>query len=352
MTRITEIQKQLKSLKEDAHKSYRQEEKPGKIAAATGFFHSCGEAIYFILTEKENIVFALLSLITISMGYFIGTQVLDWIPQEIWDSADDEEHTIVSLILLLWFFICVGLVAYPLGILTACMGASYILRFQGRQSTIAECLKIVMPKAWTLWIFSWLDGWWTFMRILERLPKKNDRTPRSTKIYNEMVYQAWKLATLGFIPATVCGRNLGDACKDSLLLIKKRFRDLAILRLGYSIICWIIAIAAYVGVFLTAIYFPDIKFGNNEIYSFYFIAAFPIILSLSIIMLIFRPIYIIAACRIYAFYARENQIDIKLPEKSARALSTLVCFILLLAALLITAVFRDELGISALLAEQ
>ena len=95
-------------------------------------------------------------------------------------------------------FVCVGLVAYPLGLLTACMGASYMLRFCGRPSTIAECLKIVLPKSWTLWIFSWLDGWWTMERILERLPKKNDRTPLSVKLANEAVYQAWKISSMGF----------------------------------------------------------------------------------------------------------------------------------------------------------
>lgn len=77
---------------------------------------------------------------------------------------------------------------------------------------------------------------------------------------------------------------------------------LAKLRIGYSLVCWIVGIAAYAGMFFLMFYIP--LSGHHEIFSFYFIAGFPIIAALTLIMLIFRPLYIISGCRIYAFYAR------------------------------------------------
>ena len=156
-------------------------------------------SLRFIFSEKENILFALLQLAVIGLGYYIWVEGLAVVPEEVWEKSDSSDsNDAAALIVLVWSFVCVGLVAYPLGLLTACMGASYMLRFCGRPSTIAECLKIVLPKSWTLWIFSWLDGWWTMERILERLPKKNDRTPLSVKLANEAVYQAWKISSMGF----------------------------------------------------------------------------------------------------------------------------------------------------------
>ena len=354
--KTSEIKEELYSLKDNAYSNYKAEECPGKKESLSGFFNSSYASLHFIFSEKENILFALLQLAVVGLGYFLWTQMLDWIPQEVWDEVrkdSDDGASILDLILLLWSFICVGIVAYPLGILTSCMGASYILRFQGKPSTIAECLKIVMHKSWTMWVFSWLDGWWTVLRILERLPKKNDRTPRSVKIRNEIIYQAWKMASLGFMPALICGRSVSEACKDSLSLLKNKFAQLAKLRLGYSAICWILAIVCYIGTFVimaTTQIIPKMGGGHNAIYSFYFITGFPIVVTLTFIMVIFRPIYIISACRIYAFYTREKNIEIKLPETSSKAISSLVAFVVLLIITAVVVLYRDEIGLSEILA--
>ena len=341
----------LSSLKNKAYRNIKEADKPTKKDSLIGFFDNCSFAVCFILSEKENVLFAFLSVAVIAAGYFAGVQILDWIPQEIWDEVKDKDNddTILSLVLMAWSFVCIGLVTYPLGIVTACMGASYILRANGRQSTIAECLKIVMPKSWTLWVFSWLDGWWTFMRILERLPKKNDHTPLSVKLRNEAIYQAWKIASLGFVPALVCGRSISESCADSIGLLKDKFLPLAKLRAGYSIICWIISIAAYVSMFFFMFYFSGKSFGHNEIYSFYFIAGFPIVLACTIILMIFRPLYIISACRIYASYAKDKNIDVKLPHESSKAVSSLIAFVVLLIIFGVIFLYRQELGLSDIL---
>lgn len=355
MNGVGTIKNELADLKSNAYKNYNNKGRPSITTATLGFFKSCGVSLYLIFTEKENILFAFMSLVCMALVYFFGIKVLDWIPQEVWDSLKAEEgknHTLLDLILIIWAFICVGIVAYPLGIFTACMGASYMLRFQGKESTISECLKIVLPKSWTLWIFSWIDGWWTFCRIVDRLPKKNDRTPASTKIMKETIYQAWKLASLGFLPATVCGRNLKEACADSLKLMKDRFSMQAKLRIGYSVVCWIVGIGSYIGTIFMVFYSNDLKIGSNEIYSFYFLAGAPIVVALTIIMLFFRPLYIISACRIYAFYAREKGIEVELPEKSPKFVSSLIVFLLLLAAVAVVYLWRDELGLSDVLSEK
>ena len=355
MNGVGTIKEELTNLKNKAYVNYGNKEKPSKTTATLGFFRSCGVSLYLIFTEKENILFALLSLVCMALVYFLGIKVLDWIPQEIWDSLkakDGKDHTLLDLAVTIWAFVCCGIVAYPLGIFTACMGASYMLRFQGKESTISECLKIVLPKSWTLWVFSWIDGWWTFWRIVERLPSKNDRTPLRTKIMRETIYQAWKLASLGFLPATVCGRSLKEACTDSLNLLQDRFSMLVKLRIGYSVVCWIVGIGSYIGAALMMFYFKDLRIGSNDIYSFYFLAGAPIVVALAIIMLFFRPLYVISACRIYAFYAREKGIEVKLPEKSQKFVSSLIVFLLLLAAVAVVYLWRDELGLSDILSEK
>lgn len=340
----------LTSFKNKAYKSFQQKDSPNKKDSLLSFFNNSAFSLRFILSEKENILFAALSVSVVAIGYFVGVQILDWIPQEVWDAVEkDDDNALLNLALLIWSFVCIGLVAYPLGIVTACMGASYILRSQGRASTIAECLKIVMPRSWTLWVFSWLDGWWTFMRILERLPKKNDRTPYAVKLKDEAIYQAWKIASLGFIPALVCGRTVAESCQDSLCLLKDKFIPLAKLRFGYSVICWIVGISAYVSMFFFMFYFAGRSFGHNEIYSFYFVAGFPIVIACTIIMMVFRPLYIISACRIYAFYAKDKGIEIKLPKKTSQITSSFVAFCVLLIIASVAFLYRQELGISDML---
>lgn len=346
------IRGELRNLKSSSASATKNKTRPSRTDSVKSFFGNGAASLYFIFSEKENILFAFLQLAVIALGYLLWTQMLDWIPQEVWDNLkkSDDGDLLLSIVFIAWSFFCVGLVAFPLGILTACMGASYILRFQGRTSTIAECLKVVLGKSWSLWVFSWLDGWWTVLRILERLPKKNDRTPLSVKLANEAAYQAWKAATLGFIPAVICGRSLTDSCKDSLMLLKDRFLPLFKLRIGYSLICWIFGIGSYLGVFFMFPYMRDWAGSHNGVYTFYFFAGFPAVAALTFIMLVFRPIYIISACRIYAFYAKEKNIEIKLPQTSSATISALTAFAVLAVIMATVFLYRDELGLSAILA--
>lgn len=331
-------------LKTKAYKETDFSENPGYFGSIGSFFTSIAASLRFIFTEKENIVFALLQWATIALVYFIWIQGLSWIPEEIW--KNDTENTAANLILLVWSLACVGLAAFPLGILTACMNASCLLRFQNKESTFTDCMKAAFSRAGTLWIFSWIDGWWTVKRILERLPKKNDRTLRSVKIEREIIYQLWKMISLGFIPALLYGRNFKDACKDSLFLLKKRFLPLIKLRLGYSFVCWIVGIGCYAGTVLFFCYMDKMP-DEYDIYSWYFYAGLPLILALLIIMILFRPLYIISACRIYINYACDEGITPNLPQRTSAFTNILVIFLCFAAIIGVVLLFHQQLGIDS-----
>lgn len=331
-------------LKTKAYKETDFSENPGYFGSIGSFFTSIAASLRFIFTEKENIVFALLQWATIALVYFIWIQGLSWIPEEIW--KNDTENTAANLILLVWSLACVGLAAFPLGILTACMNASCLLRFQNKESTFTDCMKAAFSRAGTLWIFSWIDGWWTVKRILERLPKKNDRTLRSVKIEREIIYQLWKMISLGFIPALLYGRSFKDACKDSLFLLKKRFLPLIKLRLGYSFVCWIVGIGCYAGTVLFFCYMDKMP-DEYDIYSWYFYAGLPLILALLIIMILFRPLYIISACRIYINYACDEGITPNLPQRTSAFTNILVIFLCFAAIIGVILLFHQQLGIDS-----
>ena len=331
-------------LKTKAYKETDFSENPGYFGSIGSFFTSIAASLRFIFTEKENIVFALLQWATIALVYFIWTQGLSWIPEEIW--KNDTENTAANLILLVWSLACVGLAAFPLGILTACMNASCLLRFQNKESTFTDCMKAAFSRAGTLWIFSWIDGWWTVKRILERLPKKNDRTLRSVKIEREIIYQLWKMISLGFIPALLYGRSFKDACKDSLFLLKKRFLPLIKLRLGYSFVCWIVGIGCYAGTVLFFCYMDKMP-DEYDIYSWYFYAGFPLIIALLTIIVLFRPLYIISACRIYINYACDEGITPNLPQRTSAFTNILVIFLCFAAIIGVVLLFHQQLGIDS-----
>lgn len=342
----------LEQLRSEVATITQSEEKPDILSSMGGFFTNCAKSFRFILSEKENIVFALLQLASIGLGYYLWVQILDWIPDDVWQEMrkdkDNNSGGIANLIILLWSFVCVGITAFPIGFFTSCMGASFILRFNGQKSTVVNCVHLALNRLWSIWIFSWVDGWWTVNRILERLPKKKNRTPTSRKILNEAIYQAWKLATLGFLPAIISGRTIADSIKDTISLTKNRFIDLAKLRVAYSAICWILGIGAYVLLIFILIKYPNLMSSENKIYNFYMLAGLPMMFALTFIMIIFRPLYIISSFRIYANYMREKRITITLPQKSP-AYTALIVFGILIILVGTTYIYRDEIGITKIL---
>ncbi len=225
-----------------------------------------GYAVSLGLKEKEIFLFALLQWASIGIAYLLWVQILDWIPEEVWRSTDESDQgSIADLVLFAWSFVCVGVAAFPLGILTGCMGATHFLHKQGRESSVATCLMLVLPSSWALWMFHWADGWITVNRIMDRLPDKNDTTTPAQRALNEALYNAWKLGVSGVLPRIVSGNNLIQSGRNSVVFVKDNFLEVAKLRAGYSALCWVVGIGAYVGVILLFMN-VDIVPEGSEIY--------------------------------------------------------------------------------------
>lgn len=344
-------------MRSKAKEVVEESENPGKLESMSGFLSESMCSLRFILCEKENFLFAFLQFVAVGLCYYLWIEALGWIPDDVWDSLkghDRDSGGLIDLLLIVWGFICIGIAAYPVGIFTSCVCASFILRFSGRQSTVLECLKIAMQRSKTVWVFSWLDGWWTVKRILERLPKKKDRTSIGEKILREVLYQAWKIVSLGFLPALISGRTVKEAGEDSINLLKRRFKNLAKLRFGYSALCWIIGIACYAYMIYYLIFSAHdlveaMNIKTSGVHKVFIVLGLPMLGYLSVVMLFLRPIYLISACRIYVNYARDYNIKMNLPEKSPSVLSSLFLFGLLCLIAGAIVIFREQLGITGIL---
>ena len=347
---------QLKELSEQAQlivKNCKEQRK--NIAQANSYWFYVKKSIWHLLTEKENLLFALLQWAAIGLAYYLFVIAMNWIPPEMWEAIGNDNDSVpisVCLIFWAWGMLCVGLAAYPIGLLTGCMSASAILKSEGKESTVADCLKMVVPFSWIVWSFSWFDGWLTVEQILERLPKKNDRTPRAVKIAKEGLYQAWKLCSLGFLPSIIYGKSFIQAGTESLKFLQNRFWVLSKLRIVHIVICWVIGVGCFVGGIIFIIAFPSVVGGDldtgNTVYKIYMGMCIPLLFSLALLLVVFRPIYITAATYIYVDYAQETSMPRQLPKPSSRTVSALVAFIILCVLMGIIILFRDQLGITSL----
>lgn len=352
---VREYMTEMRAVRDDIHELKSQRRRPSGDAAMAGFSKRARASSRLLFIERELIVFALMQWLVIALGYYLWVQILGWIPDEVWHSVEDSDGaSIVDIILLLWSVVIVGVVSFPLGILSACMGAVHFLHRQGERSTIARCLRLVLPNAWPIWIFSWVDGWWTVMRILDRLPKRNDSRSRADKLRSEALFQAWKLGTLGILPALTLGKGLVESGRESVKFVGARFRDVAILRFGYSTLCWIIGIATYI---LTIVFLcfgpgsfvPDVETARF-FYLFYFWAGVPIVISTGVVMLVLRPLYLLSACELYSDFLDDRGETVDLANPPPRSVSALVAMGVLGLGLLVVFLYRDALGITGLLA--
>ena len=350
---VGSIMQEFKDTKEGIRQIGETRAKPENSEGLKSYFGYLVELGRMMVVDKDIAGFALLQWSSIAVGYYLWVQMLGWIPEEVWRSSEHSRHGgLPDFILLAWSFVCVGVAALPLGIFSACIGVVYFLRRQGYPGTIAACLKVVLPQVWPIWIFTWADGWTTVNQILQRLPKKNDRTTPAQRALSEALYFAWKLGTIGILPALVTGRGLVESCRDSIGIVKAKFVDAARLRVGYSFLCWIIGVGAYVGTILFFVFVhvvPPHAEVYGHIYEFYFYAGIPILVAVAFIELFLRPAYIIGSCELYAQYLAEQNKSIMLPHPPARGISAFVLFIILCLLIAAVILFRDSLGITAAL---
>lgn len=317
--------------------------------AVAGFTARIGKALALGLKEKEIFFFGLMQWVAIGIGYLLWVQMLDWIPEDVWRSAaESDDGSIADWVLFAWSFVCVGVAAFPIGILTGCMGATHFLTKQGEPSTVATCFKLVLPQSWSLWSFHWIDGWITVNRILDRLPRKNDNRSAAQKAAEEALYYAWKLGVSGVLPSIVTGHGLVRSGKNSVQFVKQNFKQIAQLRAGYSALCWVVGILAYIGTILLFMVVDVVPAGKEiyaHVYTFYMWAAVPILVASAVVMLLLRPIYVLAICDLYSDHLESKGIEVILPENPSKSVSALVTFSCLCVIVLVVYWFRQELGI-------
>lgn len=319
------------------------------------FFNSIPLGIKLMREEPEILVFAFLQWIAIYLAYIGWTQMLYWIPDSIWNAAHEaslrhEKHAfdLINIVLSVWSFFIVCLVSYPIGLCNAAMVAVHDLRTCHEEVTLAKCLAIADRHLGKIWAFTSIDAWITVKAIFERLPSKNNRHTA----FDELLYYAWKIATMGVVPALVNGRDYVDAGNDSVkLLMTAPIRTLG-LRFGYSAVCWVIGVLSYIAaVFFAAIYGVRGE-GAHYIYSFYLLMGFPIFVSVGIVVVIIRPFFLLAVAKLYTdtFDTRcEIEHDIASVSSLQRALFSwrLGIFLLMLGLLLIAIFYGDQLGLTA-----
>lgn len=327
------------------------EKKPAGGLAAFGA--RVGYALSLGLKEKEIFVFGLLQWAAIGLAYLLWVQMLGWIPEEVWRSAADSNGgSVADLVLLAWSFFCVGLAAFPVGILTGCMGAAHLLHRQGRESTVAACLRLALPQSWALWSFHWIDGWITVNQIVERLPKKNDTTRPQQRALSEALYHAWKLGVVGVLPSIVADNGLVQSGKNSVGFVRDNFLEVATLRAGYSALCWIVGVGAYLGMILLLTVVEVVPPGGDvhaHVYTFYLWAAVPIVVSLAVVMLLLRPVFVLAVCDLYSDHLEAKGERVDLPENPPRSVSAVVAFGCLCLLLAVAYLYRGELGLTDML---
>ncbi len=329
------------------------DKKPDWGSSLKYFFKRVGQAASLTFSEEREIIpFILLQWLTITLGYYLWVQMLHWIPAEVWRSTENSNSgSVAGIVLLAWSFVVIGVVALPLEVLSAAMVATHLLKKTGQRPTFITSIQLVLPRIGSLWVFGWVDDWITVSQIFARLPSKH----KTDSALKETLYYAWKLGTIGILPAITTGRDVIEAGKESVLLVKNKFFDTTLLRTGYSLVCWVVGVGAYIGTIVFFIFFaPPISHSElaSHVYDFYLLAGVPIVIAVGIILLFVRPIYVIASSDIYAEYLQENQQPLLLtvPTSTTKMISVLVVFVILVASIATIFLFRDQLGISTMLA--
>jgi hypothetical protein len=322
-----------------------------------------GYALSLGLKEKEIFFFGLMQWLSVVLAYLLWIQILYWIPQPVWDwvgecidqPGDSDGCTLAADIpFFLWGVLCIFLAAFPIGILSSAMGTAHFLHKNGEESTVAKCLSAAFSNAFATWNFHFVDGYITVGQIIERLPSENDRRTIAQIAASEALYYAWKIGIAGVIPSLVLGNGVIESGKNSIKFVKANFVEIAKLRAAYSLLCWIIGILAYVGGILTLFFMGDEVYalsGGLAIAKIYLYLIFPVAVSVSVIMIFLRPIYVLTICDIYSDYLNKNNEEVNLPKNPKNGKKAIILFIIICAITALIAGFRDQIGLTNALSD-
>ena len=315
------------------------------------------------LKEKEIFFFGAMQWLSVVLAYFLWVQMLYWIPQPVWDyigecidgPGDADGCTVAADIpLFLWGILCIFLAAFPIGILSSAMGTTHFLHKNGEESTVIKCLNAAFSNAFATWNFHFVDGYITVAQIMERLPDENDRRTPAQIAASEALYYAWKLGIAGVIPSLVLGNGVIESGKNSIKFVKANFIEIAKLRAAYSLLCWVVGILAYIGAIITLFLMGDEIYalsGGLAIAKIYLYMVIPIAVSVSVVMIFLRPIYVLTICDMYSDYLSQNNETADLPNNPKNGRKAIILFIVICAIVALIAGFREQIGLTNTLSD-
>lgn len=319
------------------------------------FFNSIPEALEMLRKEPEILIFIVLQWVVIGLAYFAWIQMLQWIPDRVWDAiqtanADNRKLTLdlINIALFAWSIFIVIVASYPISICNSAMIAVHDLRASQQKVTLTKCFAVATHHLGRIWAFTSLDAWITLSTILKRLPKKGGRTFTPM---DELLYYAWKVATIAVVPALINGRDFVQAGKDSIRLLTTQPGRAIGLRLGYSAVCWIVGILAYItGIFILGASGFTMH-DKHAIYNFYFIMAIPILFAVGVICILVRPIFLLGTAKFYTDsinVTAEIEKDITQTPTVGNFLSSwkTIIFLVLVIILLICLFFGNQIGLT------
>jgi hypothetical protein len=284
--------------------------------ALVAFRDRFARTLQILREEPEILAFAVAQWFVILLGGVLWLSMLLLLPQDNPIESKEELVTGIGFVITalvvggLWTLAVIILVALPVGVLSAAMGAAHLLRRSGEPSTASRCLSIAWAQMRNLWLYHAIDGYVTVNAVLSRFPKKNGNRSKLEMIAEELLYFAWKLACIGVLPAMICGHGLVESGKRSLGFVKAKLASLMILRAGYGGLCWAVGSTAYFLSFAIMFQFgADLVkwFGADSSWALTFVAfGLPILGTFAITLVVFQPIYILTVCDLYADHLAET----------------------------------------------
>lgn len=345
------VEKKLDFVRDEAKGIISKNKSQSKVLSSSNFFQffrDIGSSFKLILQEKEIIVLALLQWAFVAIGYLVFIQFLDWIPDEIWHEIDkaleedrDGPGVLLSLALFGWSLVVVLIVSYPIGLFNSAMAAVHVLKTIYGGSSLIGAIRIAEKNQFRIWAFSFVDAWITARAVFDRLPSKNNKR----SLLDEVLYYAWKLGTMGIIPALVNGKGLIESGKQSLIMIKKHPLRAMGLRFGYSLLCWIVGVGSYIGAVFWMMH-SNIEWGSdNWVFALYQWVFLPFVISIGIVTVLIRPFFMLGVARLYTdtFGFDEDHVEEALAPRGSTYI--VIVFILLSLGLLALAFYGEELGI-------
>jgi hypothetical protein len=154
------------------------------------------------------------------------------------------------------------------------------------------------------------------------------------------------------LPSIVLGNGVIESGKNSIKFVKNNFTEVIKLRAAYSSLCWVVGISAYIGACVTVFLMGDsmhASTGGLAIAKIYLYLVFPIAISVSVVMIFLRPIYVLTLCDMYSDFLKNEGEEAHLPNDPSNGKKALIAFTIICVFVAILAGFRDELGLTNIL---